>query len=160
MRHDSPQPTNATVGKRLNAPGTASLPPRHLACAKILLRPRRHGNVPINNRGVCERQRQGSRTPDFLALIIVLRAVARADEPVRSPHPGHDATQVSAHRIEPKVLDLPSLSCDDVSGFALETLHQLTLFRPVSLQPIRELDWVAVDVPGDYRATAPRRDLM
>mmetsp|Transcript_105173 Transcript_105173/g.234709 ORF Transcript_105173/g.234709 Transcript_105173/m.234709 type:complete len:312 (+) Transcript_105173:135-1070(+) len=139
---------------------SCSLPPGHLPGAEVLLRPRGHGEVSISNRGVRQRQRQGGGAADFLAVGVVLRAVARADEPVCGLHPRHNAAQVGADRIDPEVLDLvATFGSDNVGGLALKALHQLTLFRFVGLQPIFELDRITIDVATGCRAPASSGDL-
>mmetsp|Transcript_89274 Transcript_89274/g.277603 ORF Transcript_89274/g.277603 Transcript_89274/m.277603 type:complete len:263 (+) Transcript_89274:164-952(+) len=130
------------------------VPPRLEACAEVRLRPGRHGD----GAGLLDldvRQGQGQRrgAADNLAVLVVLGAVARADELVRGPDPRHDAAQVRAHGVDAKVLDAV-LGGDEVGGFAPEPLHELTVVWLVGFDPIGDLDRVPVDVAGQRRATA------
>mmetsp|Transcript_14424 Transcript_14424/g.38259 ORF Transcript_14424/g.38259 Transcript_14424/m.38259 type:complete len:246 (+) Transcript_14424:73-810(+) len=120
-----------------------SRPPRLEAGAEVLLGPRGHGDGAILDDGVAERQGQRRRAADNLALVVVLRAVARADEPVRLPVPGHDAAQVGADRVDAEVLDA-RLRGHDVGGIALQALDKLTLVELVGLHPHVKLHGVAV----------------
>lgn len=62
-------------------------------------------------------RREGRRTG-----LVVLGAVAGADELVLGLVPGDDATQVGAHGVEAVVLDALVLLHDQVGGVTLEAL--------------------------------------
>merc|ERR1711933_294509 len=112
-------------------------PPRLQARAEVRLRPRGHGDVAVDDGGVRQRQGQWRRATHHLAVLVVLRAMARAAELVRSPVPRHDTAQVRAHGADAKVLDA-ILRGDDVRGLALQALHELAVVVLMRLLPALE----------------------
>ena len=87
--------------------------------AEVGLGPGRERHLAVSVVHVSERERERGRAAHDLALVVVLRAVARAHELVLGLVPRHDAAKVGAHSVEAVGLNRLVLLHDQVGGIAL-----------------------------------------
>merc|ERR1719276_377564 len=127
-------------------------PPRVKASAEVGLSPGAERDLALSIVDVGEGEGERSRATDDLALVVVLRAVARAHEFVLGLVPRDDAAEVGADRDEAVVRDGLVLLNDEVSGVALEALDELALADLVGLEPALEGHVVAERVLRDDAA--------
>lgn len=95
---------------------------------------------------------QGRRATDDPALVVVLRAVAGADELVLGAVPRHDAPQVGADGVDAVGGQRLVLLHHQVRRVALEPLRQRPVVGAVGLEPLVHLDVVAQLVLGERPA--------
>lgn len=101
------------------------LPPGLEPRAEVRFGPGREDHhVGLVDVGVRQREGQGGGAADHLALVVVLRAVARALEFVLCLVPGHDAPEVRAHGVDAVVLNAAVILHHEVRGVTLLLMEE------------------------------------
>lgn len=135
-------------------PPTLEVPPWIAAGAEVLLLPALQDDiVGLIKLDVLQGEGQGCRAARDGAVRGILGAVARALELVLSLVPRHDTSQMGAHGVECKVLEIGAVVVDnEVGGVALEPLDEVARARKVGLEVLGAVDVVAQGVLGDGAA--------
>lgn len=124
-------------------------PPWVLAGPEVGLDPRDEDDLAIINVSMNQGQRQGSRSTDNLALVVVLGSMARAKELVLGGVKRHDAAKVGADRVDPVGGEGLVGLHDEVRRITLESLCERAVVGAVRLEPFLDEDVVAELVLGD-----------
>merc|ERR1719262_1564309 len=149
--HLASRPALSSVGARRAT--TLSPPPRLQVGTEVGLCPGREVDLVIRHRGVRQGKGEGSWPAHHLPVRVVLRPVARADVPVRTSYPGHDAAEVCADRVHAEVLHAVFRG-HEPRGLALQPLHKLAVAFLVGRQPTLDADRLSLFVLGGRAATA------
>ena len=111
--------------KYFNLASQLLLPPGLEPRAEVRFGPGREDHhVGLVDVGVRQREGQGGGAADHLALVVVLRAVARALEFVLCLVPGHDAPEVRAHGVDAVVLNAAVILHHEVRGVTLLLMEE------------------------------------